>query len=1053
MNHGSTIVGLILLMTGFSSVHIGAAEPLDTAFRDPPDAAKPHTWWHWMNGHIEREAITRELEEMKATGLGGFTVFNTSEGTPPGPVPFMSDDWMELMRHTMTEASRLGLEMGVMNGAGWSSSGGPWIPPDHAMTEVAWTETAVMGPADIDQTLETPEPVLGLSRDMAKDPVINKRYYVDPSLVAGHFRDIVCFAIPSPAGGGTSFRLSDWQLKAGFGRNLTTLAPDSRAAPAEAVVDPDALIDLSSKLDEAGRLRWSAPAGEWTILRMGYQPTGRKNHPAAAGGEGLECDKLTPAGADLHWKHAVAPLIRAAGTPPDRSLTTVLIDSYEVGHQNWSRTLAADFRERRGYDLIRFLPALTGRIVRDIGTTERFLWDFRRTLADLIAENYFGRFAQLCKAEGLAFAAEAYGTYGNMDDFAAMVHAHVPMTEWWAFQRSPRHQATARLAASAAHLAGLAVVDSEAFTGQPGRIFEEHPYALKAQGDYYFCQGVTRYSFHTFPHNPYPVRPGLGLGSYGTRIDPGTTWWPMAGAWMSYIARCQHMLRQGTFSADLLYYAGEDAPLTAKAREALVPPPPAGHDFDICGRETIDRLKVRGDRLTLPSGMSYRILVLPDTGVMRPDTLHRIERLAAAGAVVVGPKPTRAPGLDLDDSEEDMIALADRMWGECDGQSTTMATHGKGRIYWNRPLADIFRELGLTPDFEFSADGDAPSGDTLFPGTGVEFIHRTTKDTDIYFVSNQHHEPKTLTARFRVSNRMPEIWHPDSGAIEPAARVQATDDGRTAVTLDLDPAGSVFVVFRSAPDGMGGITRIESGEAAARAVIRRDGTRWFARSRAAGPVTLTTSHGDRRTASIPEMPEPIELRGPWTVAFPGGMGAPERVEMPYLMCWTQHPHEEVRYFSGIATYGIDVDVPAGYFGDGRRLMLDLGDVQVIARTRVNDTDLGVQWKAPFAIDATAALRPGRNRIEIAVANLWVNRLVGDRRHPDDCDWTDKTGSRSKGQSLPEIPDWAIRGAPRPSPERRAFVSWRWPHLDKKEPMPAGLHGPVRLIPEAEAEAK
>jgi hypothetical protein len=573
---------------------------------------------------------------------------------------------------------------------------------------------------------------------------------------------------------------------------------------------------------------------------------------------------------------------------------------------------------------------------------------------------------------------------------------------------------------------------------------------MKAQGDYMFCQGINRFSFHSFAHDPYGVPPGLGLGTYGGRFDPRNTWWAQGQPWRDYLTRCQHLLQQGQPVADLLYYAGEDAPQWCRTRDELQPKPPEGLDFDFCNREILGRLQVQDGTLLVPGGTRYRLLVLPPVTHMRPATLRTIAALVADGAVVIGPKPERVPGLEGGaEAERELRTLADRVWGNCDGKAVTTHPHGRGRVYWGRPLEEICHELKLTPDFLFEASATAPLGKTLYPGAGTEYIHRRLGETDVYFVSNQHSQAKTVRASFRVKDRLPELWHPDSGRTEVAPEFEAGADGRMRVTLRLDPAGAVFVVFRRPLGREAGVVAIQKSNQPANARIRREEGRLFLRAPAAGEFLVRTSGGQTRRAVVPALPAPRDLTGPWTVAFPAGQGAPDQITLPRLASWTDHDHPEVRYFSGTATYRIETEIPGDWLAAGRRVQLDLGDVQVIAELKVNDTPLGVLWKAPYAVDATAALRPGRNRIEICVTNLWVNRLIGDLRHPDDNEWTSETGSTAPGQGLVKIPDWVVKGTPRPSPLRHAFVAWRWLHLPKKTLLPSGLLGPVQLIAEAE----
>ena len=1054
----SFLIMLGLLVGGLISLHAEQSTPLsslETSFKTPPESSRPYTWWHWMNGHVGKSGITRDLEAMKTSGLGGFTLGNISEGVPPGPVRFMSHSWRDLVKYTLAEARRLGLSMGMFNAAGWSSSGGPWVTPDMAMQEVVWTEQRVHGPGEFDGALTIPEPALGIERDMSRNPETNKRYYVSRESVRGFYRDIALFAFPTPQGDlkQQPVRLEGWKAKAGFSKPEVSTPPDTRL-DAEAI-DPSRMIDLTPSLSGDGTLKWKVPPGEWTLLRIGYQPTGRQNHPAPLEGRGLEIDKLSAAAVDFQWKNAMRGILHDADGELGKTFKRVLIDSYEVGHQNWNSTFSTEFRKLRGYDVRPYLPALTGYIVGSTEITEKFLWDFRKTLSDLITSNYYGRISTLCHQNGLLFACEPYGTYGNTDDFTVAGVPDIPMCEWWAARNKPDNNATAKLASSAAHTYGRRIVDSEAFTGAPDHIFEEHPGSLKAQGDFFFCLGVNRFSLHSFTHDPYLKPPGMGLGCYGSRFDSRNTWWPFAGAWFSYLTRCQSLLQQGKFVGDLLYFAGEDAPKAAQVREHLDPPPPPGYDYDFCNRDILERLKVHKGRLevTPPNGMSYRVLVLPQSRKMRAEVLEKVRQLIAAGAVVVGPKPNGVPGLEGGEGAEARLRqLADTIWGPCDGKVITSHSLGSGRVFWGMPLEDVLKELGVKPDFSFSEMAGKSNGPTSYSENGVEFIHRHSGEADWYFVSNQQHQARTIEATFRIGRILPELWHPETGSIEEASMFHSTDDSRTAVTLKLAPDESVFVVFRKPLQGLEGVLEVEQNGRAVDVPLRRKEGRLFLRSREAGEFLFRSRAGVAR-ATVPAPPPIMEVAGPWEVSFPSAGSAADQIVIPKLISWTESENPGVKYYAGTATYRTIIDLTPDQLAAGHSLILDLGRVEVIARVKLNGRDLGVLWKEPFAVDLTQAARMGHNELEIEVANLWVNRLIGDLREADDCEWTTKTGTTEKGLGLTKIPDWVVNNTQRPSLQRKAFVVWQWPHLGKKQLLPSGLLGPVRLIPEIDVEVK
>ncbi len=764
---------LVILMLPVSMVW--AEIDLERDFVCPPASAKPHTWWHWMSGNVTKEGITADLEAMKRVGIGGFQAFHVSVFTPIGPIPvpvdttagtvdYMSDGWFEMMRYTLEEADRLDLEMCFHNCAGWTSSGGPWITPEYSMKEVVWSEKAVEGTSELTVQLD------------------------QPKTVAGYYRDIALLAIPTPQSelDGKGFRISDWRAKAGYERK-PNLKPDNRKMAAGDIVSKDSILVLDNKMDSSGKLQCSLPDGKWTIIRFGYTSTGMTNRPSPDEARGLECDKLSEAAAELHWKNSVQKVIDKAGSLAGRVLNNILIDSYEVCTQNWTQQFPEEFERRMGYDLVCYLPALTGRVVGSQDITERFLWDFRRVISDMFDDYYFGHFAQMCHSNGMVLSIEPYthtNWGGNFDSFSASSKADIPMGEWWAQSGQQWHHSSVKLASSAAHTYGRKFVGAEAFTSMSR--FVSHPYVLKSQGDYFYCQGVNRFIFHTFVHQPWSnVYPGMTMGPYGFEFNRNNTWFEKGAAWLEYLSRCQYILQQGRFVGDLCYYGGEDPLSDAPVREATVPLAPSGYDYDFCTTEILFKMSVKNGIIVLPNGMQYRILVLP-AGPMRSAVLRKVKNLVEAGAIVYGVRPTGSPSLrDYPACEQEIKELSDNLWDN-------------DKIVSGRPLDKVLLSIGVLPDFEFT--GEPIVIPTQYPGSGIEYIHRQIEETDVYFVSNQHKHSKLINAVFRVNGKQPELWNPETGQIEDIPLYSFSEDGRTVVPLLLEPAGSVFVVFREPAD-------------------------------------------------------------------------------------------------------------------------------------------------------------------------------------------------------------------------------------------------------------
>lgn len=867
-----------------------------------------------------------------------------------------------------------------------------------------------------------------------------------PSVEAKSYRIVFTTVSPRPR----SFAVHDLRLSPRRGvDNLAAKAYFSRAgsrdlaahfSPAE-VVAPEDLVDLSSRMDAKGRLQWDVPEGDWTLLRLGHAPTGQVanqppdspegahlvidplehaivNRPASLEGAWLESDKLNRAALEAHWDGMMGPIVKAAGPHAGRTLKTVIVDSFEIGSQNWTPGLREEFRRRRGYDPLPYFPILSGRVVKSPEITERFLWDYRRTIADLFAENYAGHFARIAERHGMRFEVEPYGN-GPFDDLQYAGSAHVPLGEFWIEKGI---DSVSKLAASVGHTYGRKVIGAEAFTAGSGggNRWEIDAFGMKALGDAAFCAGINRYEIHSFVHQPWLNRsPGMTLASVGTHFNRNITWWEQSKGWMSYITRCQAVLQQGLAVADICYFPGESLPSSMYGGHLKLPSLPAGYTFDACSAEVlVERMSVKDGRVTLPDGMSYGLLVLGNTESMSLPVLRKLKALVDGGARVIGPRPVRTPGLSsYPQSESELARLAGDLWGA-------------GRIPSASDLGATLRAIGLQPDFEAAAETGA-----------LRYLHRLIGDADVYFVSNQRPTPLDVSATFRVAGRQPEFWWPDTGRIEPAP-VYLLQGGRTTVPLTLDPAGSVFVVFRHASPADHPIRLQVAGQNAhsLRAVSSGQGP--VVEARANGSADFVTSKGKTWRATVADLPPAVELAGAWQVTFPSGKGAPSQVKLPALKSWSEHAEAGVRYFSGSATYTKEFDVPPGMIGGNRYLELDLGDVKNFAEVTLNGQPLGLLWKPPYRVSLGHAAKPGRNKLEIRVTNLWPNRLIGDEQLPPDADWLDTR--------IKSWPAWLQAGENSPT-GRLTFATRRhWKKTDAL--LPSGLLGPVLLQPVARVPA-
>lgn len=726
-------------------------------------------------------------------------------------------------------------------------------------------------------------------------------------------------------------RVNHFEEKAAF-----VPAPDlygfaTPAFGANDAVKPSDVINLTSKMRPDGTLDWTPPPGRWVILRFGYSLLGITNHPATAEATGLEVDKLN--GQDVRkymenyldsYKEAVG-----AGNIGEHGIRNVTNDSWEAGSQNWTDNMIADFKRLRGYDPVPWMPVLTGEVVGSSAESDRFLWDFRKTIGDLIADEHYGvihqvlnqwHLDQYCESDesGRAFVA---------DGMEVKKFSEYPMAAMWTQTPGVNniqydYNADDRESASVAHIYGQNIAAAESMTAAAAP-WAWSPATLKPTADQEFLNGINRFFIHESAHQPLVnAKPGLTLGPFGQWFNRNETWANEAGPWVTYLARTSYMLQQGHFGADVIYFYGEDSNLTAIYQHRS-PDLPAGYGFDYVNADAlIHVLKVGADgRITTPGGTTYRVLGLaPYSRHMSLPVLRAIHQLVVDGATVAGPKPTDDPSLA--DSQSEFHTLANELFGDGNGVQHV----GKGTVYAGETVAEALTAMHVPPDFDYTKSS---------PDMNLLFAHRKLADGDLYFVDNRSDDPATVEATFRVAGRAPRLWYAETGKTEPVSYSIA--DGRTTVPLKLEAWGTVFVVFRQ----------------------HTDRASWTA------PAQIET-----RLATV---------EGPWKVAFPPDWGAPPSITLDQLSSWSTNSDDGVKYFSGTATYTKTIEAPASWFQRDAHIWLDLGDVKNLAEVTINGKALGIVWHSPYRVDVTSALHTGANEISIKVTNAWVNRIIGDQQ--------------------------------------------------------------------------
>ena len=931
------ITGILLVITACNQNSNTASDSsfskLEAEFRNPPDEARPWVFWWWLDGNATKEGISLDFEEMKRQGIGGAILFDAGDGgpaVPQGPV-FMSDEWRELFKHAVREADRNGIVLTANICSGWNAAG-PWVTPEHAI------KLLVQSP-----------PVI-----VKKSMHINVQFPAIDSIEA----DIVFFAIPA----------------------------EGDSLPSR--LDRNRMVDVTRFIDKDRKLVWDPPADQsvdaWAILRIGSKLSGRMMDNVGSGPKGLEIDPMSAEAMDLHFAETGAKMIADAGSLAGNTFQYVFMDSWEIGQPTWTPKMREEFQNRRGYDPLLFLPAVVGHIIDNKEETEQFIRDFRLTVADLVKENYYGRLNELALQGGLkgahSQAGGPVGAHHYWGDGLRMLGVNaIPMGEFWQRNTEPDgtifygpYNHTIRQAASAAHIYGLPISQAEAFTTLSDD-WTQAPWHMKDIGDAAFCDGLTRIVFHSMIHQPQiNVKPGIGWNHIGIHLDRNLTWWPMANEWLSYLSRCQHMLRQGLFVADFAYLQKEDIPTFVVSQTNQQPMRPPGFEYDaINGEVLLTRARAENGRLVLPDGMSYSYLVLPheEGAFLTPETLKRVNELAEAGVTVIG--PTHFAG-----------AVANMQQGA---------------------LADIVKADGLLPAIEFHNSSD---------GAKFDWIQRHDSDMDIYFISNQSAIDITSQIRFRVSGKQPELWDAVTGSIRDLSEFTILDDGRIEVPVHFAPRQSWFVVFRR---------------------------------ESANPAT---------TRNFPELKALQELSGPWEVQFdeewfygPTPMDA--RVVFQELEDWSKRPEDAIKYYSGIATYHKSFDLPDREMNQ-TSLSLDLGEVMNLARVRLNGRDLGIVWTAPWRVELPdELLKANGNKLEIEVANLWPNRLIGDGLLPE-----------AQRRTHTNVNTWET-----PVPEVLGTVGGMWARRrcvqcnerlktgNPAELLPSGLLGPVRLMGKVKNETE
>ncbi|HBB92774.1 MAG TPA: hypothetical protein DC042_13940 [Bacteroidales bacterium] len=945
---------ILILLAFHLFVFSGIAQEsgLSREFADPGKDARPKAYWNWLNGDVQLNSLTNDLEEAKAKGLGGLLMWDTEAMRNPGGMvpagpPFMGVKSVEAMRHALKEARRVDLDLGLVTSSGWNA-GGPWVPPELASKNLFYSSTVFEGSGRIKQVLPFPE----VPSECPKGENGLPKWYIDVAVLA-------------------------W--------------PDSED---KVISDLSKVINLTDKFSE-GVLSWKPPAGKWQVVRYVCTNNGQQLIAASPNSKGPFIDFLDPDATRFHFNYILERLGIKKGGDPDSPLKTLDVDSMEL-HEGiqWTTKFGEWFLKDHGYDPILWLPVLSGWTIESKEKSERFTYDYNKSVSDLLIFSHYTTGSEICAEYGLKLAGEAGGpgppiwNTCPVDALKALGNVHIPRGEFWI--RNRNNIFLIKEIASASHIYGKPLVDAESWT--TWWRWKDGPFIRKQYVDRAFCEGLNHITYHGYSNSPDEY--GFPGRSYhaGVDMNPRVVWWSKAKPFMDYLARCCRMLQQGLFVADVAYYYGDQAPnfwpLFANVPEKpLLDGLGKGYDYDVVNSDVIlNRMSFDDGRLRLPDGMSYRVLVLQDQEHMQLEVLQKLETLVSAGATVIGPKPRDVPGMrDYVSRKAELEKLADTMWESCDGTTVKQNRYGKGKIVWGYTAREWLARESVSPDF-FCPD--------KILDQHLDYIHRQTEDLEIFFVRNTSLNQLSADCRFRVAGFEPSFWDPSDGSMKPAFSYKKLENG-TSLRIDLAPGASVFVVF-------GAESNMESASIEC----------WQN-----GEFELQNKKGKEAKFQLTDLADPIEVNGAWKVNFNPDWGAPAEMNFPELISWSDHENQGIKYYSGGGFYTKTIDVPAEWLITGRRVHIDLGDVREVAEVFVNGKSAGIVWKPPFRADISDLVKTGDNELKIEVMNLWCNRLAGDNELPEDERFT-KTNIKTHGYRT-EPNYWVVQSA--------------------------GLLGPVRLV--------
>ncbi len=1112
------LISLFVVVTcvALADMRTLTSDSLKQGFDNPPQEAKPLTWWHWINGSVSKEGIEKDFKSFKEAGIAGVQLLNANMYVPAGHLRFHSQDWFDYIKYAIEKANKYGLEFTIMNCDGWATAGGPWNTPETSMKKFVWSETDVVGGSEIFIPLPKPS---GIKHDFYRDIEVfavpaytkeNDNCKISVSKKDDSFtisfdyfepldKKLFSFGFTKQSGkskvsgvlyasdDGKDFRkIGDFLLE-GYLRNMAVNQPFKQTkakhfkvelsldsiskdfldtkkfsltndamlssitsktmsskslndslydgvsleAQTQNAIRENDLIFLTSKLDVEGNIKATLPKGKWTIIRLGYTTTGSTNHPAQKEGHGLEVDKMNSKAVLRHLENSLARTIQESRQYIGATFKGILFDSWEAGEQNWTESIQQDFRDLNGYDMKRYLPVLTGRVVDSQVISNVFLMDFRRTISTNIATKYYATARKFANDNGLIMYAEPYA--GDcFNEMQAGQNVDVIMSEFWVGLEGDLREGFKypgiKKTSSTSHMTGRTITGAESFTARElAARWSKTPIGIKDSGDLAFVRGLNRAIFHTSAHQPNDLKPGFSLGRYGTHFGRANTWWHEAKIWMDYMSRTQFMLQSGKPYADILYLRSDDVE-SVKKFEA--PELPLGYDFECANSDMIKNSVVSAGKIVIPNlGYTFSAFMTPKYWEADLVLLKKIKTMAEAGVLILGTPPAGPNNMaDAVDNYSEWQAYKNLIWKNKEiypSAAEIEATLAKSKVKKDFEFAALNKEIKNPLDFAIRA------------------IHRKFGFNDIYFVANLNAHAETFEAKFKVTGKTPQLWNSVTGEVTDILAAYS-DKEFTYVDMNLPALGSVFVVFKEGAldakkpqhicdenDKTLGASSDTYEYVSGKGVIAfKEGMR----SKSAKGVSDFTLHGK---------PD-IQVLNPksWQVNFTSPFR--ERFERSFnkLELWNKSQDAAVKYFSGTALYRCEFELSEDSIKDAVKCVIDLGKVYEIARVKLNSTDLGVAWTYPYEFDASKAIKSGKNILEIYITNSWVNRMIADEKLPQDTKY-DTTGASFIAGRLKEFPSWYDNKELTAKRQRKTWAIWKC-FDGTEEPVASGLEGPITI---------